>query len=75
MGDTGRMQPHEVAVLRRSLAMGGHADPAEVARALATLESLFDERAHVRGLLLRIQGAPCNTVRRLVNDLRQTLEA
>lgn len=69
------MEPHEVAALRRAHAMGGRVPVDEVARALTTCEHLHNERAEVRALLLRIQGAPCNTVRRLVRDLHQLLGA
>lgn len=72
MGTQGRLEPHEVAVLRRAHAFRSDADP-EVARALLTCEHLFHERAEVRALLLRIQGASCGRIRQLVRDLRATL--
>lgn len=62
------MESHEAAVLRRSLAMVRGTDP-ELIRALATLEELFNERARVRALLLRVP-AGCGCMRRFVADLK-----
>lgn len=68
------MQPHEVAVLRRSLAMADMpVDRDTLARVLLTCEELNHERAQLRALLLEARGTSVVRLRQIVGRMRAVL--
>lgn len=69
------MESWEAAQLRRAWALSdGEVDRDELGRALVTLEMLFNERAAMEALLLRLVGVPMSLrVWRTVKGLREQL--